>query len=255
MRTKEKIKTFASKVLDLFFPKHIKCIFCGEELNEDSLYDTCAVCQQTLPFITRPCLRCGSQLSDSYSNVCHECYTNNRYFREARSVIEYTDKVVSLVHKFKYNSKHYLAEPMLQYMGEVFSKWRIIPDIVCDVPIHANKMKRNKKNHSSILASGLAEMFGLEYLPLCEKVKDNFSQTELTFEERQKNVSDAYIVKPEHRKQIKGKTILIVDDVITTCATINEIAKTLLHYGASEVYAISFAHTQLNRKEKLKNNK
>ena len=62
---------------------------------------------------------------------------------------------------------------------------------------------------------------------------------------------DAYTVKPEFRKDIKNKTILIVDDVITTCATIDELSKTLLKYGASEVYALSFAHTQVDNNDNL----
>jgi len=251
MKTKDKMKRFGSKILDILFPKHIKCIFCGEELNEKSTNDTCADCIEKLPFITRPCLRCGEQLADAYSNVCPACFKENRNFREARSVFEFTDKVVLLVHKFKYSNNHYLAEPITNYMGEVFAKWNIIPDYVCDVPMHANKTKTRKKNHSTILASTLAEMFSLEFLPICEKIKDNFSQTELTFAKRQENVANAYTVKPEHRKTIKGKTILIVDDVITTCATIDELSKTLLKYGAREVYALSFAHTQVDRKENL----
>ena len=138
------MKNIGNKILDILFPKHIKCIFCGEELNEKSVYDTCTDCMKTLPFITRPCLRCGGQMADSYSNVCPRCNKDNYHFTQSRSVIEYTDIVVSLVHKFKYNKKHYLVEPMVQFMGEVFAKWNIMPDFVCDVPMHPNKLKKNK---------------------------------------------------------------------------------------------------------------
>ncbi len=119
------MKNIGNKILNILFPKHIKCIFCGEELNEKSTNDTCSDCMQTLPFINRPCLRCGGQMADSYSNVCPRCNTENHNFTQARSVIEYTDIVVSLVHKYKYNKKYYLAEPMVQFMGEIFAKWNI----------------------------------------------------------------------------------------------------------------------------------
>ena len=82
-------------------------------------------------------------------------------------------------------------------------------------------------------------------------MKDNPSQTEFNFKQRKENVLNAYTVKPEFRKDIKNKTILIVDDVITTCATIDELSKTLLKYGASEVYALSFAHTQVDTNDAL----
>ena len=52
-------KRIGSKILDILFPKHIKCVFCGEELNENAVFDTCELCFKTLPFITKPCSRCG----------------------------------------------------------------------------------------------------------------------------------------------------------------------------------------------------
>jgi len=246
---KEKFKGLGNKVLDILFPRHIKCVFCGEELNENAVHDCCEVCLKTLPFITNPCLRCGEQMQDSYSNVCTACFNKNRNFRQAKSVLEYTDKVVALVHKFKYSKKYIFAEQIVAFMAEVLATWNIEPDIICDVPIHKNKIKKVKKNHSSILATQIADKFDFKYLPLCEKVKDNPSQTEMAFKERQENVKDAYVVKPEFRKEVKDKTILIVDDVITTCATIDEISKTLLNAGAKEVYALSFAHTSLSKAE------
>jgi len=247
MKTKDKLIKFKNKLLDILFPKHIKCIFCGEELNEEAEKDTCASCLKTLPFITRPCLRCGEQLKDGFSNICVACNRTNRNFVEARSVMEYTSEVVALVHKFKYSNKLYLAEPMVKYMSEIFATWSVMPDYICDVPIHANKMKKKKYNHSSVLAKNISENFGIEYLPLCEKIKDTVSQTTLTNKERRENVIGSYAVKSEFKKSIKNKTILIVDDVITTCATIDEIANTLNMSGAKEVYALSFAHTSLDR--------
>ena len=122
-------------------------------------------------------------------------------------------------------------------------------DFICDVPMHKNKLKKRKVNHGTILAKGVAEKFNIEYLPLCEKVVDNPSQTTLKFSERKKNVKDAYVVNKEFKKQIKGKTILIVDDVITTCATIEELSGILLDAGANKIYALSFAHTNLENQK------
>ena len=76
---------------------------------------------------------------------------------------------------------------------------------------------------------------------------DNVSQTELNTQERIKNIEDSFAVKHEYKKIIKGKTILIVDDVITTGATSSELSKTLIETGAKECYVLSFAHTKLNQ--------
>ena len=252
MKTKEKLINFKEKLLNIFFPSHIKCVFCGEELNEHAVYDTCSHCQQTLPFITRPCLRCGEQMPDSYSNVCYACNKNNRYFTQAKSVFEYTNNVYAIVHKFKYSNKKYLAEPISKYMSELLATWNISPDIICDVPIHEKKLKKKKYNHSTLLAQKISEYFGIPYLPLCTKIINNPSQTELERNQRKENVKDAYTINPTYKKDIKDKTILIIDDVITTCATIDEISKTLLNAGAKEVYAFSFAHTPPPKEETKK---
>jgi len=238
---------FKSKILDILYPKHIKCIFCGEELNFTTQFDTCSFCFQTLPFVNNPCLRCGEQLKNPITSACAKCKTHNHNFEIARGVIEYTDKIVALVHKFKYTRKTYLAEPMVNYMAQLFATLNIFPDIICDVPMFKTDLKKRKLNHSTLLATTFANLLGLNYLPLCEKVKNNKSQTSLSFAERRNNVKDAYKLNPAYAKEIKGKNILIIDDVITTCATINEIASVLKAHGAKEVYALSFARTTVNR--------
>ena len=243
----QKLKNIKNKILDILFPKHLKCMFCSEELTETAVYDTCSQCFSTLPFITHPCARCGEQVADNYSSVCLKCKTNNHNFVIARGVLEYTNKIVALVHKFKYNNKTYLAEPMVNYMAELYAKLNIFPDIVCDVPMHKDNLRKRKFNHSTLLAKTFAEKFNLTYLPVCEKVVNNKSQTSLSFAERKINVKDVYAINKTYAKEIKGKTILIIDDVITTCATIDEVAKTLIEHGAKEVYALSFARTNVNR--------
>ncbi len=243
-----KLRKFGSWIANLFYPNHIKCIFCGEELDENSTFDTCKLCLQTLPFITNPCTRCGDQLNESYSSVCELCKNKNHNFTQAKSVFEYSGSVLNLVHRFKYNRKTYLTEPITKFMCEIFATWGIEPDVICDVPMHKSKLKKRKKNHSTTLALGISNITNIPYLPLCEKNIDNPSQTTLSFGERHKNVENVYALNKEFLKEIKNKTILIIDDVITTGSTIDELSKVLLSHEAKAVFALSFAHTSLKEK-------
>ena len=232
-------------ILNLIYPKNIKCMFCTEELKESSYNVTCENCLNTLPFISNPCDKCGSPMNENQVGVCFKCKNNNQNFILAKSVFEYKDLPLRVVHNLKYNGNKYLVEYMVKYMVDMFATWNLFPDFITCVPMTKEREKAREYNQSKLLAEEFAKEVKVSFCDFCLRVKDVDSQTGLNQKERIQNVIDSFEFNKQYKKEIKNKTILIVDDVITTGATVNEISKVLLQAGAKECYALSFAHTRL----------
>lgn len=233
---------FGNWLLDLIFPTKLKCIFCDEELDGTTSNCTCAECYRKLPFIRSYCKRCGVSVVKG-DEICLNCKSTNYSFEFARAVFDYTGEVMNVVHKLKYNGLKFLSEPIAGFMCDCFASSNMEADIICAVPLHPNRLKERGFNQSELLARVLANKFKIPYLKLCNKVKENPSQTNLDFKHRRNNVKDVYALNPAHRKDIKGNNILLIDDVFTTGATSNEIAKVLKSAGANKVFVLTFAHT------------
>lgn len=244
---KQKIKTLRDKILSLMYPKNIKCMFCMDELNQREYNCTCENCLEILTFITNPCGRCGSPMNENQQGVCIKCKKRNFHFINAKSIFEYIDLPKNVVHSVKYNGKKYLIEHMVKYMLDEYGTWNIFPDIVTCVPLFPTREKERGYNQSKIMAEMFAEKTNLLFYELCAKVVNTVSQTELDTNARIENVKDSFVFIDEFKKIIKNKTILIIDDVITTGATTSEISRILKQNGAGACYVMSFAHTKLNQ--------
>ena len=242
---KQKIKNFTNKILDLIYPRNIKCIFCEEELNQNDYNCTCENCLEILPFIENHCERCGSPMNKNQKGVCLKCKNRNYYFTKTRSVFEYDGLVLKVVHNAKYHGAKYLLEHMAKYIAEVYATMGVFPDFITFVPMFPTKEQARGYNQSKCLAENLANMVKVPMLECCVKAKDTQSQTELNTLERIENIKGSFKFDNKFKEQIKNKTIMIVDDVITTGATMSEICRLLCENGAKECYGTSFAHTKL----------
>lgn len=244
--TKEKLKSFFSKfgktLSESLFPPHIKCVFCADELNEKDINDTCEKCFHSLPFIRHACPRCGGELTKNNEGVCFNCKMTNFNFELARSIFSYGGKIKSAIYKYKYGGAKYLSEPFAIYLINYLTKWEIKPDYITTIPLHHNREKSRGYNQSKCMAEIVAKNFNIEYKDFCIKIKDNPHQAKLGLKERKENVKDAYQLMPELRKIIKGKTILIIDDVFTTGATANEVSRILRQAKPKRIYILTLAH-------------
>ncbi|MBE5741228.1 MAG: ComF family protein [Clostridiales bacterium] len=238
----KKCTKFKEFILNLIFPRNIKCIFCGEELKENDVNNTCKNCFCSLPFVSNPCKRCGGPMIDGQVGVCQNCKRHNFDFALARTVFVYDEMLIKIIHSLKYNGNKYLIPPLTKYLLQAFATWDIFPDIVTCVPMYPSKEKVRGYNQSKELAKEFSKATKIPFVELCDKVIDNPSQASLGMRERLINVVDTYALKSEHKKLIKGKTILIIDDVMTTGATCSEVSKVLRHHGASVCHALTLAH-------------
>lgn len=244
---KEKLKQFVDDILQVVYPDDYKCIFCGKELVSPVPTRTCKECEKCLPFIKgNICLICGDRV-EGLSNYCLRCKEQVRYFTVARAPFVFDGKISNAIHKFKYENAKYLFKPMASFMSKVYFENNFKPEIILAVPMFRSREVSRGYNQAKLLAKELSKLVDV---PLFEdiliKEKNTPAQTELSFFERQENLKDVFkVVKPE---KIKGKNILLVDDVMTTGSTANYCCKSLTQAGAEKVFVLTLART-LGRQE------
>lgn len=246
-------KKFGHYIKKLIYPNGIKCIFCGDELNQNEYNSTCENCLKTLPFIKRCCEKCGNPITDNNTGVCSVCKTTNYDFEKAISVFEYKNEVLQTIHKFKYHNGKYLYKPLTKFMLDYFATQNLFADCVTFVPMFNKKEKLRGYNQAKLLAEEFSRHTNIPLFDFCEKVVNNTSQTELDFKARRENVKDTFKFKTELKKEIKNKTVLIIDDIFTTGATTNEICKVLLDKGAKQCYVFTLAHTPFVKEDEENN--
>lgn len=236
-KIKYAFKKFTNFVDDLVFPKNITCAMCRQDLFKESRVCLCDKCKLKLPFIDNPCSKCGKQCLD---NKCILCSSTFHYFNKAVSVFDYTYPVNALVYRMKYKQEFYLAQTFAYYMylRWVSLNWKI--DCVLSVPMSKEKLKKQIHNHSALLANEFCKYTKLENISSCIIRTETETQTKLSRSERFENVQNSLQVVD--KKVILKKNILIIDDIFTTGATSNAIAKTLLDYRANKVYVLTLCN-------------
>ncbi len=216
----------------LLYPDGIKCIVCGREIHP-SRYAVCDKCR--LELNDNFCLRCGRH-KIGIGDFCGECDNESLFFDEARSAVNYTETAQNIVWRFKYGDAKFMARPFSEYMLDVLLKTDWTFDCFSFVPSDKKRLKRRGYNQAELLAAELSARTTKPCFQLLEKVKHTINQARLTRQERLINLRDAFEAKfkPPER-------VLIIDDVMTTGATLNECAKALKGAGARVVYALTFA--------------
>lgn len=242
---KNGLKKFSYYFRKLIYPNEIKCIFCGDELNQNEYNSTCENCFKILPFVDRCCEKCGNPISENNTAVCSICRTSKYNFVQARSVFIYKDEVLAIIHRFKYHNEKYLFKPLTKFLLDFYATQNLFVDCVTFVPMFKKKEKLRGYNQAKLLAEEFCKHANLKLYDFCEKIVDNTSQTDLDFNARRENVKDTFAFKKELKSEIKDKVVLVIDDIFTTGATTNEICKVLLEHGAKECFVLTLGHTEL----------
>jgi len=214
-------------------------------------------------FIPRYCPSCKNKLKPEQNCICDECLSSIKRVDSSRLNIEYQRKFVSteiisgftslfvfekdktlqlLIHSIKYNKRFlnakYLGKLIGENLKEQIQNWCV--DFILPVPLHSIRKADRGFNQSKYIAIGMGKELGINVKSyLLKRTRYTETQTNLTMKEREENISKAFQVK--HKSLIEGKTFLLVDDVITTGATVKECGKVLKENGAKLVYACSAA--------------
>ena len=232
---------FFEKLKKILFPDDLKCDICGKEIPSGNKKVVCDRCLKELPFIFHGCTKCGEKIEGEY-DVCFSCKQNFRDFDRSYSVFEYSGLAKEMVWNLKYENKKYLAKTMANFLAEKIVFENIKFDTLTCVPTTKHNVKKRGYNQAQMLASSLAKLIGAEAdFSILYRVKENSSQVELSAADRAKNIENSFIV--QNKAAVKGKTVLVVDDVLTTGATMSECAKMLKRAGANKVIGLTFANT------------
>ncbi len=211
------------------------CLLCGAHSHSGLC---CAACDAELPRLTAAhCPICA--LPAPAGSVCGKCLKQPPPFDHTVAAFSYTFPVDKLVQALKFSERLMLAN----YLGDALAQ-RISahPDYIVALPLHPARLRERGFNQSLLLARQISRRLGIPLLPdACERVRNTPPQSGLPWKERDKNMRRAFICKPD--VNVRGKHVAIVDDVMTTGASIGELARALKQAGASEVSAWVVART------------
>lgn len=236
---------FINTLKNALYVKDIKCIICNDELKEKNKYCICQVCMQKLPFKTgKICYKCGDNIVGSGS-YCLHCKDHEKPYEFARASFTYEKPIKTLIYELKYSRGKFLAQYLSLFLVDEFIKQNWQVDAVIPVPLYVSREKKRGFNQATLLSSQFQNLLNLQIdTTSLIRTKNTPTQTKLTKEQRKSNLEKAF--KVTNKQNIKNKNILLVDDVFTTGATIEECATALKKAGAKNVYAITLAHVGKN---------
>ena len=237
-------------LLDIVYPR--ECPVCGGKSDREGRF-ICWRCLSSLPIRREGdghCSICGfTPCEDSGGAfVCQSCASHRPAFDLARSALDFIGPVRDLVHGFKYNGQTWLRRDfgdIIEAAARTAFDVREI-DVIVPVPLFAAKFVQRSYNQSQLLSAELSDRIGVRHdASLLQRLRDTPTQTHLGPEARRKNISRAFGVPCPGL--VHGRTVLVVDDVMTTGATLGEIARTLKAAGAWRVWCLTLCRATLGK--------
>ena len=225
-------------LVELLFPR--RCPICDKPVDKMGRY-VCKKCQDNIKYIETPyCLKCGKSLKEENEECCEDCKNSAHIFDRGRALYEY-DSIKEAVYRFKYENRveyaDFFGKQLANKLGEEIKSWKA--DVIVPVPLHKEREKKRGYNQATLIARALGRELGIPVEEeLVYRIKSTVPQKELKGKERQNNLKNAFKIG---RNDVKLKTIIVVDDVYTTGATMNEMAHCLKNVGIHRVYCISLA--------------
>jgi len=236
------LKRVSFSVLEFFLPR--LCLFCGEVVPQEAAVAVCPQCEERIEWVQSPlCPRCGVVFASRQGpdHLCGECQADPPPFRRARAAAVYDGPPATAIKRFKFGRQlaylpvlqHWLKQPWCQ---ELLHE----ADLLVPVPLHSRRLKARGFNQALLLAQAFPER------PLARevivRVRHTVPQIGLNPKERRENVRGAFVVP--HPQQVKGKRILLLDDLYTTGATAKECARVLRQAGARQVDVLTVARVR-----------
>jgi ComF family protein len=215
---------------------------CNQKVDENSHF--CPDCWMKIEFISDPyCLQCSTPLPADYlGQQCHGCAEHAPQFDRSRSIFRYDELTKVMIHDFKFNDKTIYAKGLGELAFKFANSLIAESDIIIPVPIHPTRLRKRKYNHAALLAKKIAKLAKIKVdVDAIIKNSQTHSQVGLSRVERVKNLRDSFEIS--NSANVKGKNILLIDDVMTTGATANECARILKKCGAKRVFVVTAART------------
>lgn len=213
-----------NEITRIFFP--VTCGLCGEKINERY---TCRKCLNIIEYYHK---RVAISINDE------------SYCDKIISILPYKGIFKSRMLCYKFEGAKYIGITFAEMISIIIKNENIEANAIVAVPISKARLKERGYNQSAIIAKNISKITKIPYKEnVIIKTKNNLRQSELTLHERKINVKNAYSIKDI--ESIKNKKIILIDDIYTTGATLNECARILKKYGATKVIALTVMYSEL----------
>ncbi|MEW6088843.1 MAG: ComF family protein [bacterium] len=237
-------KTILDAFVDFIWPP--KCLICGIDL-ENGKKMICNECEKGIILFSPPfCAQCGHPLfysGDLSERLCAPCKNGKYFFEHAFIIGSYEKSLRDAIHRFKYDKKAVLRKYFSILINDYIEKNNVLNkfDIIVPVPLFSAKKRERGFNQSELLASVIGEKWDLPVLSKnLYRTRHTEPQHNLDYLQRKENIKGAFKLK--NKIPVKGKRILLVDDIVTTGATVNECSRILKNDGkAKDVLVLSLA--------------
>jgi len=230
------VRFFLKSLSDFVYPPI--CYGCDTEVEEGLVCEGCRLALFTHELAV--CPKCGRPCTRA-AETCGQCRTSFSLHR-VRALGLYVPPFDKLVQAFKYSGKTKVGELLGRALAALVRQDEILSaaDAICPVPLHPARLRERGFNQSLLLAAAIAMSTGISLAEFINRIKNTPTQTaKHTPKDRLKNLSDAFRLRPDAR--VEGKRVLLVDDVMTTGATLDQAAQPLLKGGAASVLGVVVA--------------
>ena len=220
------MKRFLEKMSDIFYPR--RCPVC-QKILKDQKRMICPQCETMLHPIGHPrCFKCGKPVEKG--EYCRDCQKRKHMFEQGRGIFVYDSSMRRSVTRYKYYGCReygdFYAKAMYRYAKMELREWK--PDLIVPVPVHRSKERMRGFNQAAYLAERISRYTGIPAdMGLVQKNIKTKSQKKLNALQRRKNLEKAFCVTGD----VRGKDILVIDDVYTTGSTIDAMASCLKKKG------------------------
>ncbi|WP_460272986.1 double zinc ribbon domain-containing protein [Celeribacter sp. ULVN23_4] len=223
------------RLAKLIYPP--QCLTCDELIEVER--GLCPKCWSETPFIVdHPCECCGRPLvgAAEAGDLCDDCRLQPKPWNRGRAVMLYGGNARAMVLRFKHGDRTDLAHPMGDWLSDAAAPLIVPETVVAPVPLHWGRLLYRRYNQAALLARRVARLNGLDYLPdLLKRSSATRKLDGMTAEQRRDTVAGAIRINRAQEGRIKGRAVLLIDDVMTTGATLGECAQACLKAGAISI--------------------
>lgn len=230
------VKQWLEAFINILFPRI--CFFCSRKLHTKGFL--CQHCLEKIAFLTPPlCKRCAIPLRPPLEQLCNSCKNKPYPYERLISITYYREPLVTLLHLFKYNQYDFLKDFFSSLIAAHLKKWGFNCasfDCIVSVPSHPLRVREREYNQTGLLAESLAEKLNLSFKKdILQCIQYHKSQTKVPLSKRLTNTEGIFSTQ----KDLRRMRILLLDDVVTTGATISECSKVLKTHGAEHITVLT----------------
>ena len=220
-------KHIINNIFSLIFPNH--CIICGELMQSNNMNYVCIDCiNKNLDYIHKDeyirCPKCGKVL-ESEKSICI-CKDEELYFDECKSMLYYNNHTADLIHKMKFSHRYLICKDFAAMLSYYYKDYIKSYDAVTFVPLGKNRFLERGYNQSEIIAETISKILNIRLIDdIIFRQKETKALSSLNSKtERLNMIKNAFVINTDYRDHNKID-LLIIDDVVTTGSTLNEISK------------------------------